>query len=168
MYKTELFVEEIAAGGFTEPVGRRSSFTSSRLAILADGTTKPVLLILAERQFKPWEPERFPFWIDGDRTNETLPNVGLATRASGLSRTRAKRTRNAFGVPAGSREYMKRWRAAHPEQVRASQTRYYEKRRAIGDALSDEPIDAPLVEPLPDDIPEVPDIFRKLESILKE
>lgn len=160
-YKSEDFVLLLAVGGFVEPVGRRASYTSSRLAILSDGTTKPVLLLLAERKYGTWEAERFPFWIDGDRTNEILSNISLATRAAGVSRQKRHRTRNAFGVPAGSREYMRRWRETHPEQVRASQSRYHEKRSAllgVPPTTSDEDGGEAVA----------PSIFSKIQAVIDE
>jgi hypothetical protein len=113
---------------FLEPVGKRSVYTASRLAVLPDGTTVPVLFLLAKQKFGTWPEEQFPFWKDGDRTNEMLGNVELATRA-----TRPKRgtQKNKFGVPAGSKEYMKRYREENRERVRDSQKRYTLKRRAV-------------------------------------
>jgi hypothetical protein len=125
---TEKFILELATGGFAEPVGRRSSYTCSRLAILADGTPKPVLLLLAERKFATWDSDRFPFWIDGDRTNEVFSNVGLATRTS--TRVGTARGAKRGSARSGTREYMRQWREAHPFQVRAAQLRYNEKRSA--------------------------------------
>lgn len=126
MGRTEQFVLDLAAKGFIEPLSKRSAFKMTRLAVLEDGSTVPVLELLARRRFpQGWAEEQFPFWIDGDRTNETLGNVGLATRASSGS----KRTRSAFGVPAGTKEYMKLWRASNRDRVRASQHRYMMKQK---------------------------------------
>lgn len=83
--------------------------------------------MLARRKFPTgWDQEQFPFWLDGDRQNEMLGNVGLATRAAA-----SPRQRSAFGVPAGTKEYMRLWRAAHRDQVRASQQRFAQRRRAV-------------------------------------
>lgn len=112
-----------AAKDIIEPIGRKSAYTTSRLAILKDGTTKPVLLILAEAKFKDWSEDQFPFWVDGDYTNETSKNVGLATRSAKASNG----PRNPFGVPAGTKEYMRLWRSKNKDKVRASQRRYLDK-----------------------------------------
>lgn len=127
--RTEQFVLDLAAKGFVDPLTKRSAFKMTRLAVLTDGTTKPVLDILAERRFTTWDEDQFPFWIDGDMTNETLVNVGLATRSSNGTR----RVRSSFGVPAGTKEYMKKWRAANKDRVKASQKKYSDKQR---DALA--------------------------------
>jgi hypothetical protein len=129
-FVTEPFVEELAKGGFLPPIGHRSPYTTSRLAVLADGTTAPVLQILALRKYEKWPEDRFPFWIDGAYENETLANVALATRASRRGTPRLRR-RSAFGAPAGSKEYMRAWRAENRERVRANSKRFAEKRNAI-------------------------------------
>jgi hypothetical protein len=124
--RTEPFVLDLVKE-FLEPLTRRSAFKMSRLAVLVDGSTIPVLDLLAKKKFGTWEEDQFPFWVDGDRTNETLSNVGLATKAS----SGAGRTRSALGVPAGTKEYMKLWRERNKEKVKAAQTKYTEKRRAV-------------------------------------
>jgi hypothetical protein len=106
--KTEPFLLEQAVD-FLEPLNARSPFTASRLAILKDGSTFPVLRLLAERKFGSWPEGSFPFWIDGDSSNETLENVALAPRL----RTERRR----LGLPGGP-DYRKRWRAANRERVR--------------------------------------------------
>lgn len=67
---------------FLEPISGigRLSFTTSRLAVLADGTTVPVLHLLARQKFGEWSASRFPFWVDGNFRNETLANVDLAAK----------------------------------------------------------------------------------------
>ena len=78
--RTEQFIIDMAED-FFPPLSLRSDFTSSRLALLKNNTTCPVLTILAERKFGEWRrADAFPFWIDGDSTNETLSNVALARR----------------------------------------------------------------------------------------
>jgi hypothetical protein len=157
-YRTEDFIVELATE-FLEPVGRRSPYTASRLAVLQDGSTMPVLQLLAERKFGKWEEEYFPFWVDGNRRNETLGNVDLATRASRVAK-RARRARNSFGVPAGTKEYMKKWRAANKDKVRTAQSQYATRRRSALHSASDalEAVGDPLVEP------EVPSALSKLEA----
>jgi len=77
---TEEFVLELAEG-FLEPLSRsHPPHTISRIALLKDGTTRPVLRLLAERKFGPLSRDALPFWIDGDPNNETLANVALAQK----------------------------------------------------------------------------------------
>jgi hypothetical protein len=58
-------------------------FTSSRLAVI-DGSPVPVLRQLASEKFgipvDHFPQGMFPFWADGDPTNETRENVELAFR----------------------------------------------------------------------------------------
>ena len=82
--KTEQCVLD-AATGFLEPLRVRTDFTTSRIAILKDGTPKAVLLLLAEEKMGgSIPPTLFPFWIDGDMRNETLANVDFAERQQPL------------------------------------------------------------------------------------
>jgi hypothetical protein len=110
------------------PVGRRKPWTQSRLAKVEDGTTVPVLRLLALEKFGPWrEAERTPYWKDRDWRNETLDNVEMldVVESTGIRKV------SAFGVPAGSKPYLKAWREANPEKVKAAQKRYREKRAAL-------------------------------------
>ena len=130
---TEQFIIDLAVGGFLEPVGRKTTYVSSRLAVLSDGTTSPVLHLLALAKFATWPEDRFPFWIDGNRRNEMLSNVELAVRlSSAANRVAQRRKRRAKDAPkAGTPEYMKAWRAEHKTEVAASQKRYADRRRAV-------------------------------------
>lgn len=112
---------------YLEPLTQRSDFRRSRLAVLRDGTTIPVLDLLARAKFKSWEEEQFPFWLDGNYLNESSSNVGLATKSSNGGAQR----RSAYGVPAGTKEYMKRWREANRDKQRAAQARYAEKQKRV-------------------------------------
>lgn len=70
---------------FSEPitVARRLSFTTSRVALLHCGTPMPVLELLAQLKFPTYDPRFFfPFWVDGDPSNEVLSNVDLAKKAN--------------------------------------------------------------------------------------
>jgi len=154
---TEQFLHEIALS-FIEPIGKRSAYTASRLAVLKDGSTRPVLLLLAERKFGTWPEEKFPFWLDGDRTNETLENVDLATRPSRPTAPSGKRAKNPYGAPAGSREYMRRWRTANRERVNASQKTYAANRRAAVAAAS-EPVDVAQQDDA---------LFSKLDALIEK
>jgi len=131
--ETEDFVLELCIA-ILEPVGKRSPLTTSRLAVLKDGTTAPVLALLCERKFGAKLPEgKHPFWMDGNYRNELLSNVDLAT-APTLKRERP--TPNRFGVPSGSREYMRRWREENRENVRAAQKRYAQRKRDVLKAVA--------------------------------
>jgi hypothetical protein len=77
-----------AASAFLEPLGaqdRRTPYTTTRIAILKDGSTMPVLTMLARCKFGGIPKHVFPFWADGDHTNETLENVELAPRRRRLA-----------------------------------------------------------------------------------
>jgi hypothetical protein len=127
---TEEFVVALAKRGFAEPVAKRSAYTTSRLAVLEDGTTKPVLLLLAAKRFGEWDGEtHFPFWLDGDYLNETCENVGLATRPHRAPQKRLPRS--AYGAPAGSREYMRAYRERNRQRIRETQRVYNAKRREV-------------------------------------
>ena len=107
---TEQFIEEIVKE-YLPPLSLRSNFTSSRLAILKDHTTKPVLTLLAEKKFGEWNrDDAFPFWIDGDPTNETLSNVALAQRAKSF-RLRPKPEGRGIDVRQRLEELLEKGRA---------------------------------------------------------
>ncbi len=123
-YTTEQYVVEHCVG-FMEPVAPRTPFTVSRLAILPDRTTCPVLLMLARKKFGEIPKDQFPFWLDGDYTNETFGNVALAPKERILHRK--------LGIPGGP-DYRKRWRAANRNRVRRY-TRESQDRKALLDEL---------------------------------
>jgi len=82
--------------------------------IQEDGTPMPLLLFIAERKFNTWDPRtHYPVWADKDWTNEDEDNVKLVRKFAAGSVQR-----NTTGVPAGSPEYHKAYRAAHPEKVK--------------------------------------------------
>ena len=124
--KTEQFILDLAVGGFCEPLSSKSASRASRLVVLADGTTAPVLLLLARRAFaKSFDEElQIPVWKDGDRTNETLANVSLRDRPSG-------RVKALKALKTGGREYMRVWRASHKAAGAASSRKYAEKRAEL-------------------------------------
>jgi hypothetical protein len=142
--RTEQFVLD-EAREFLEPLTRRSIYRRSRLAVLrADGSTMPVIELLAVAKFKHWEEEQFPFWIDGDYRNETLANVGLATRAAGG----VSRPTSSLGVPAGTKEYMRLWRERNRSRVRETQQRYAAKQKAVLSRVREAAIADPVLEKL--------------------
>jgi hypothetical protein len=99
------------ASDFLPPLAGRTPFTESRLAVLPDRTTVPVLFLLAVRK-GGWDPEtHFPFWLDGDSTNETLSNVGFAL----LEKDSVPRT----GARARAAKARAKDRAARFEEFRA-------------------------------------------------
>lgn len=104
----------------------RKQWTASRLVVMPDGTTIPLLYLLAEQKFGAFDPkEKMPFWMDKLCTNEDLENVGLLE----LSPDHRPR-QNSYGVPAGTPEYMKRYRDRNREKVKQYQKNYYTKLRA--------------------------------------
>ena len=108
-YKTDTYILTISSG-FIPPVSPgRTNFTTSRLAILSDNSTRPVLSLLAERKFGKWKrTEAFPFWIDGDPHNETLDNVALAQRE--------RRPRRKLNIPPGD-EYKNQWKRENRDRA---------------------------------------------------
>ena len=107
------------------PISKRKKYTTSRLVIQDDGTTVPVLRLLALEKFGPWsEIEYEAIWQDGDWTNETWDNVAVIQR---LSETRDQRS--SYGVPAGTPEYYKRYRQKNKDKIAAAQKRYNERKR---------------------------------------
>lgn len=168
---TEEFVLALAKG-FIEPVGRRNAFTMSRLAVREDGTTTPVLLLLADRKFGPEKlPEdKFPFWTDGNYRNELLSNVELATRPSAPSTLQRK---SSYGVPSGTPEYMKAWQKANPEKVREARKRFMARRRAVLQGVQAEVAKAEATQPpvaadvvLDEDDVETDPVLARLEELL--
>jgi hypothetical protein len=145
---TEDFVLELAVGGFVEISGKKHPSRASRLAILADGTTAPVLLLLGRKRYVKITREQVLYWIDGDPSNETLANVGLATRSA-----TGRRPRSSYGAPSGTREYMKAWREKNGERVRAAQKRWRASRETS--------VSKPVVAPFEGDDP-VLDQLRRL------
>lgn len=109
------------------PTSLRRSYTNSRLLIPhGGGAPVPVLLYAAKKKFPLWDTEtHYPFWKDMNWTNESLENIDLASKVS----ARPQRQKNTSGFPTGSPEYMKWYRAKHPEKFRAAQKRAYLKRR---------------------------------------
>lgn len=107
--QTEPFVSQLAVD-FIDPLVEHSPYTTSRIAVLKDGTPCSVLQLLAERKFGAVPEGHFPFWIDGDSRNETLSNVALAEREA--------RARRKLKLPGGP-DYRKRWRELNPERVLA-------------------------------------------------
>ena len=108
-----------------EPINKRKKYTTSRLVVQPDGTTVPVLRLIALEKFGQWsDVEHEPIWKDGDWTNESWDNVALMDR---LSETRDKRS--SYGVPAGSPEYYRRYRKANKDKIAAAQKRYNTRKR---------------------------------------
>ena len=108
-----------------DPISKRKKYTTSRLVIQPDGTTVPVLRLVALEKFGPWsEVEWEPIWVDGDWTNETWDNVKLIER---LVETKSRNSR--YGVPAGTPEYYRRYRKANKDKVARAQKKYNDRKR---------------------------------------
>lgn len=124
--QTEPFVLELAQE-FIDPLSpNRSPFTLTRLVLLKEGgLVYPVLRLLAIRKFGRWPADSFPFWLDGDPSNETLDNVALAARE--------KPIRRKLGLPGGP-DYRKRWRALNAARVQ-KYTREARVRRSLRKSL---------------------------------
>lgn len=63
----------------------KTPYTTSRLAVLPERLPVPILLHLAEKKFgrrpEEWKPAGlFPFWIDGNPSNEVPENIAVAIR----------------------------------------------------------------------------------------
>jgi hypothetical protein len=85
----------------------------------------PLLWLLAERKFGPWDPKEFLiFWKDKDPGNESFENV----ERTPTSVERKPRV-TQFGVPSGSPEYMKAYRNANRDKVRGYQKKRYARMR---------------------------------------
>ena len=107
------------------PISKRKKYTTSRLVVQPDGTTVPVLRLVALEKYGPWkEIEHEPIWIDGNWENESWDNVALMERPA-----EASSGRNKYGVPAGTPEYYRRYRAANKDKVAAAQKRYNDRKR---------------------------------------
>jgi len=142
-----------------DPISRRNAWTMSRLAVQPDGTTVTVLRLLAKYMFGEWDDaSAFPHWKDGDWTNETKENVVLAIRSFSGTRKRHPQ-KSAFGIPSGTPEYMKRWRAANAEKVKAAQTTYRRKR---SDAMKEIRRQLAAAAPVAAPAPKVKSLLEKL------
>jgi hypothetical protein len=97
---------------------------------MEDGTTVPLLYILAAHKFGAFDPkEKMPYWGDKMCTNESLDNVEL------LPMNPDRRPRqNSYGVPSGTPEYLKRYRAANKDKMKTYHQRYYRKMREVYEA----------------------------------
>jgi hypothetical protein len=133
VYRTDLNVLRLATT-FIEPLTELvSGEVRSRLMVMANGDTLPVLHQLARQKFKRWEKDQQPIWVDGDHHNETEENVALRERTV----QRRVRRHTDLGFPAGTPEYMKAWRKANPDKARAAQKRYVQKRKELLASLKD-------------------------------
>lgn len=110
--------------------GRVSAYSKSRLAVLEDLTTMPVLHVLAREKYGEWDEHLFrPGWVDGNWKNEVLDNVALYAIAVREATDVPKKSK--YGVPSGTKEYRAAWRKDHPDAVRGAQKRAYAKRREL-------------------------------------
>jgi hypothetical protein len=109
------------------PPRLRRTWVNSRLVGQDDGSTIPLVILIAEKKFGPWDPKAFyAVWKDKDWCNESMDNVILVAKS--ISH---EPRRNPYGVPAGSPEYYKLYRRDHPEKVKEWQKKAYTKRRNV-------------------------------------
>jgi hypothetical protein len=117
-----------------DPPRLRRTWSNSRLVIQEDGSTIPLLHILAEHKFGPWDASsQRPFWKDMDWTNECLDNVAL----TGVFGSRPQRPKNTSGFPSGSPEYYKWYRTQNKDKVRQWAKNSYSKRKENTQSLRD-------------------------------
>src|SRR5258705_3230516 len=102
------FTTDPALTGLTivaPPSDKRQTWMLSRLVILPDGSTMPVLLYLARLKFETWNGDTHkPYWVDADWTNEMLDNVELIEFKMQSPRTGLLR-RSRYGIPSGTTAY---------------------------------------------------------------
>src|SRR5215204_3459692 len=140
--------DEVAAalskhGLLALPEKKGKLWTRSRLVII-DGPSGPVpvpiLWLLAREAYPDWDQKTHtPVWSDKDWMNESVENVSLVEKGMG------ERVPSVLGLPAGSPEYYKAYRAKNKEKYRAYQREYAKRRREhfkalqaqYGQALSD-------------------------------
>jgi hypothetical protein len=123
-------VLELAAGRtiINPPTIRSDSWRNSRLFVNPDGSVQRVLDVLATSLGYDGGKA---YWKDRDWTNETPENVGFAAAP-------APRRKSAYGIPAGTPEYHRAYRAANKERF----TTYAAKHKAAGPSLATPPTPA--------------------------
>src|SRR5262245_16097597 len=85
------------------PVSMRTKLYASQLIKLQDGSTAPVLWILAEKLYGPWDPTlKVVFWKDRNPLNVSFENVGIADKST----ERMKRV-SKYNAPAGTPDYFR-------------------------------------------------------------
>jgi len=106
-------------------VGKKSSWARSRVGVRADKSTIPILHYLAEQAFhEPVDHINYSYyWKDKDALNETAENVVRVPRVSSTPK------RSAYGVPAGTPEYFRKYQARNKEKMHAAQARWRAKRK---------------------------------------
>lgn len=110
------------------PSGDCAEEVRSRLVVLTDGTTMPVLRVLAREAGLVWDDAKErPEWRDPNaRPLEIRENVHIVAL-----RTEPFIRRSAYGVKSGTAAYRKAWRGAHPESVRRYAKASYERRKEL-------------------------------------
>lgn len=97
-----------------EPSTGTRSWKASRIGIYKDKTQASVLYVLSIEKYGLYDTrEWMAYWRDGNWRNESYDNIALAER--GIARVKP----NKIGVPGGTKEYHRLYRAAHPEKVKA-------------------------------------------------
>lgn len=129
------------------PLTRKNSRVASRIAVLKDGRTVPVLRLFAAHLKGGSVPQdAVPYWLDGDYENEELSNVGFATKP----KASPFKKKSPYSAPSGTLEYMREWRAANRERVRAAQKRFAARKTEEAASAAE------------------PDILRTLEKLVGE
>lgn len=167
-FPTHPMVLELAAGRpIIDPPQKRTSWYTTRLFVNVDGTTSRVLDALAERLYPDLNPRTYrAIWKDMDWRNETPENVGTSSEPG-------ERRRSAFGVPAGTRDYWKAYRAANRAKVREYQAKSIQKRRAAvaaarekqANEISDSPFAAQMGERLAEILANLPSGQSAVEAL---
>jgi hypothetical protein len=108
-----------------EPRAYRSKWHTSQLVVMEDGSTLPLLWLIASDKFGPWDPDTLtPYWINGDYTNANHDNVELSNKPA------ERRSRNtSYGAPAGTKEYYRAYNMKNRDKQNAYQRRRYQKIR---------------------------------------
>jgi hypothetical protein len=130
----ERVLELIGNRKVLDPLSPRISWVNSRLVVLDNGSTIPLLHVIAEAAHGFWDPnEQYPVWADKHWTNESFDNTKLISKPT----PRGKRPANKSGFPAGSPEYHKWHRAqTKDKQKEYSKAAYARRREAAKQVLA--------------------------------
>jgi hypothetical protein len=111
------------------PPSLRKRYTSSHLVIEPDGSTVPLLWIIAEKLFGAWDQalDGYPYWKDMNCYNASETNVGFSKKRIDP----IKRKPSQYG-PSGTPEYFRAYYEATREKRKKYQReRYHEGRAAV-------------------------------------
>lgn len=148
-----------------EPLSYRKQWTASRLVLMDDGTTTPLLTLLAEAKFGPWDPKtHIAVWTDKNCTNESPDNVSLVELSSiGSGRGRMSK----FGIPSGTKEYFRRYAQENREKLREyRKTRYNERKTLYEENKKRLAIEQLIESKPPIEAPAADELFERLQKLL--